>query len=253
MSATDDTPSAPHPARFAETRWTMVLSARDPDAPHATRALEELCRIYWPPLYAFARRQGLGVHDAQDNTQAFFARLLEKEILRSVDREKGHFRTFLLVAFKRFLINVREHARAQRRGGGQAVLSIDADDAETHYRAEGHDNASADVVYERRWALTLLDQTLARLRAEYAQANKTRQFELMKGFLTDASSDGYQAVAAALGVSPGAARVAVHRLRSRYREIFRDEIAQTVADPSEIDAEISYLLSKISGGGCDFA
>jgi DNA-directed RNA polymerase specialized sigma24 family protein len=243
-----EAPSTSSHARFAETRWTVVLSARAKEAPESGAALETLCRMYWAPLYAFARRHGFGEHDAQDHTQAFFARMLEKDFLRLVAPEKGRFRTFLLVAFKRFLANVREHACAQRRGGGQVLLSIDVEAAENLYLAVPRDDASAEVIYERRWALTLLDHTLARLRQEYTAAGKTAQFEQLKEFLTTPKpAGGYGAIAGRLGLSPGAARVAVHRLRQRYREIFRDEIAQTVGDPAEIDDEVSYLLTRLGG------
>lgn len=224
----------------------MVLSARAKDSPQSSRALEELCRIYWAPLFAFARRQGFPLHDAQDHTQDFFARLLEKDFLKSVAPEKGRFRTFLLVAFKRFLANAREHACARRRGGGAQFLSLDVEAAENLYRAEPLDTASADVVYERRWALTLLDQTMNRLRSEYAAAGKTAEFDRLKIFLTSPKGEiDSDAIAAALGLSPGATRVAAHRIRRRYKELFRDEIAQTVGDPREIDDEIAHLLAVL--------
>lgn len=222
------------------------MSARAQATPESRRALEDLCRIYWPPLYAFARRCGSSVHDAQDQTQEFFARMLQKDFLRAVAPEKGRFRTFLLVAFKRFLANAREQACAQRRGGGQALLSIDAEAAENLCRSELASEAPADVVFERRWALTLIEHALARVRAEYAAAGKAAQFEHLKTFLTSAKpAGGYDAVAQSLGLSPGATRVAVHRLRHRYREIFREEIAQTVSAPSEIEAELTYLLARL--------
>lgn len=224
----------------------MVLSAQAKDSPQSGRALEELCRIYWAPLYSFARRQGFSLHDAQDHTQEFFARLLQKDFLKSVAPEKGRFRSFLLVAFKRFLANVREHAAAQRRGGGTTPLSLDIETAENIYRTEPLDHASADVVYERRWALTLLDQTMARLRAEYVTAGKSAEFEHLKIFLTATKGEiNYDAIAQQLGQSAGTTRVAAHRIRRRYKELFRDEIAQTVSNPSEIDDEIMHLLSTL--------
>jgi RNA polymerase sigma-70 factor (ECF subfamily) len=202
--------------------------------------------MYWSPLYAFARRQGFTLHDAQDHTQGFFARLLQKDFLRSVAPEKGRFRTFLLVAFKRFLANAREHACAQRRGSGETPLSLDVEAAENLYRAEPLDNLSADVIYERRWALTLLDQTMNRLRQEFMTAGKGDDFEQLKVFLTVPKSEAnYEAAAAALGLSTGSTRVAAHRIRRRYREVFRDEIAQTVSNPNEIDDEVTHLLSVL--------
>jgi RNA polymerase sigma-70 factor (ECF subfamily) len=203
--------------------------------------------MYWSPLYAFARRQGFSLHDAQDHTQEFFARLLKKDFLRSVAPEKGRFRTFLLVAFKRFLANARERACAQRRGGGETPLSLDVEAAENLYRAEPLDELSADVVYERRWALTLLEQTMNRLHQEYITAGKSADFEQLKVFLTAPKGEAnYEKAATALGLNAGATRVAAHRFRRRYRELFRDEIAQTVNDPSEIDDEVAHLLTMLS-------
>lgn len=247
METNSENPVQTGNAHFAVTRWTVVLSAQAKDSPHASRALEELCRLYWPPLYAFARRQGFSLHDAQDHTQSFFARLLKKDFLKSVAPEKGRFRTFMLVAFKRFLANVRDHACAQRRGGGETPLSLDLEAAENLYRAEPLDEASADIVYERRWALTLLDQTMNRLRQEYVAAGKTDTFEQLKIFLTATKGEAkYEAAASALGLSAGATRVAAHRLRHRYRDLFRDEIAQTVSHPDEIDDEVTHLLASLA-------
>lgn len=235
-------------AQFAATRWTMVLSARAHDSPEAGAALEALCRAYWQPLYAFARRQGRQPSDAQDLTQEFFARLLAKNYLRTVAPEKGRFRSFLLVAFKRFLANERERDLAQKRGGGLTFLALDAPAAERLYRSEPADEASADKLYDRRWALTLLEQTMTRLREEFAAAGKTRVFDQLKFLLTAPKAEaGYAGLARQLGLTPGAVRVAAHRLRRRYREIFREEIAHTVADAGEIDGEIRALLAVLGG------
>jgi RNA polymerase sigma factor (sigma-70 family) len=234
-------------AAFAPTRWTMVLSARAKDSPESGPALETLCRTYWPPLYSFARRQGFSAPDAQDFTQEFFSRLLQKDYLRSVAPEKGRFRSFLLVAFKRFLANERERASAQKRGGGERPLSLDASAAETLYRTEPVDEASAAKLYERRWALTLLERTLGRLRDEFIAAGKGREFEVLKVFLTAPKGEAdYTAIARELGLTPGAARVVAHRLRRRYREIFHEEIAHTVADPAEIEDEVRHLLGVLT-------
>lgn len=234
-------------SNFAETRWTLVLSAKVKDTPCAERALAELCQQYWPPLYAFARRRGFSVHDAQDHTQSFFARLLEKDILHSVAPEKGRFRTFMLVAFKRFLINALEQANTQRRGGGTSIVSMDVETAEQIYKTEPADTASAEVVYERRWALTLLDKTMQRLKDEYVAAGKGDEFEILKIFLTtEKGAANYDDAAAALKRTAGATRVAGHRLRRRYRELFREEIAQTVDRPDEIDDEVTHLLSVLT-------
>jgi RNA polymerase sigma factor (sigma-70 family) len=238
----------PSAARFEPTRWTIVLSARAKDSPEAGAALETLCGAYWHPLYAFARRQGRSPHDAQDLTQAFFVRLLQKDFLDAVAPEKGRFRSFLLVAFKRFLANERERDQAQKRGGGQTAISLDAESAESLYQRELLDEASAEKIYERRWALTLLDRTLARLREEFVAAGKTTEFDRLKIFLTAPKGEAsYAQVATALGLSPGAARVAAHRLRRRFRDVFREEIAHTVTEPGEIDDEVRHLFAVLAG------
>lgn len=232
---------------FATTHWSVVLSARDPSAPGSTAALETLCRTYWYPLYAFVRRQGQSPPDAQDLTQEFFARLLEKHYLLAAAREKGRFRTFLIVALKRFMANEWDRARALKRGGGQAQVSLDTSLAETRYQMEPPAVAGADQVYERRWALTLLDQAMARLRQEYAGRGNTGEFEQLKSVLTaDRGEISYSTIAANLGVSEGAARVAVHRLRKRFREVFREEIAQTVSTPDEIEDEVRHLVAALA-------
>jgi RNA polymerase sigma-70 factor (ECF subfamily) len=234
--------------RFATTRWTMVLAAGRDTAPEAARALEELCRIYWYPLYAYVRRRGHGREDAEDLTQEFFARLLEKDYLLAADREKGRFRTFLLMAFQRFLANERDRASAQKRGGGVPTLALDADLAEQRYQIEPADAFSADRIYERRWALTLIEATVARLRQEFVNDDQAGEFEQLKSFLTaDREKIPYAEMAATRGQTEGALRVAVHRLRRRFRELFRQEIAQTVASPEEIDGEVRHLLAALGG------
>lgn len=235
--------------RFAATRWTVVLRAREKETPEAGAALETLCRIYWPPLYAFARRQGRSPHDAQDLTQAFFARLLEDDAdaLRLVAPEKGRFRSFLLVAFKRFMANEWEKACTQKRGGGHLHVTFDTALAESGYHDSLRDEASAEKLYERRWALTLLDRAMARLREEFVATGKGSDFDCLKVQLTaPRGGTGYAEVAATLGMTEGAARVAVHRLRRRFREVFREEIAHTVADVMEIDDEVRHLLTILS-------
>ncbi len=249
MSTLADTPPRPAAARarFATTRWTMVLAAGRRSSPEASQALAELCRAYWYPLYAYVRRRGQPKEDAEDLTQAFFARLLEKDFLRSAARDKGRFRTFILVAFQRFCANEWDRARAQKRGGGQAIFSLNLDTAERRYHAEPADDLSADRIFERRWALTLIEQTMARLRKEYETAGKTRDFDLLKSFLTADGGDApYAELAVTLGQNEGALRVAVHRLRKRFRELFRQEIAQTVSDPTEIDGELRHLMNALS-------
>lgn len=252
MSSSSDisrtTPVADARGVFATTHWSVVLTARDPAAPDSTAALETLCQTYWYPVYAFVRRQGQPPHDAQDLTQEFFARLLQKDYLRSVAREKGRFRTFLIVAVKRFMANEWDRARALKRGGGAVPIPLDTSVAETRYQMEPVAESNADTVYERRWALTLLDQTMTRLRKEYEAEGKGADFEHLKSFLTvERGGIGYETIANRLGISEGAARVAVHRLRKRFREVFREEIAQTVSSPTEIDDEVTHLVAALAG------
>jgi RNA polymerase sigma-70 factor (ECF subfamily) len=239
-----------HGHRFVTTRWTVVLKAREKSSEEAGVALETLCGIYWPPLYAFARRQGRSPHDAQDLTQAFFARLLadDAEALRRVAREKGRFRSFLLVTFKRFMANEWARACAEKRGGGRSHITFDAALAESGYHDSLRDEASAEKIYERRWAMTLLDQATKRLREEFVVAGKAEEFDVLKLQLAAPrnTEGGYAAVANVLGINEGAARVAVHRLRRRFREVFREEIAHTVAEGAEIDDEVRHLLGVLS-------
>jgi len=232
---------------FVTTHWSVVLSARRNDTTRAHDALERLCRTYWYPLYAFVRRQGKSKEDAEDLTQEFFARLLQKDYLQAVSREKGRFRTFLLVALKRFLANDWDRSRAQKRGGGRRPLSLDTDLAEKRYRIEPADTLTADRIYERRWALTLIETAMADVRAEYLAAGKPDEFERLKSFLTaDRNAIPYAELAASLGQNEGALRVAVHRLRKRFRERFRGEIAHTVASPEDIEAEVRHLMNALA-------
>ncbi len=225
-----------------------MVTARDKASPQSADALEKLCRTYWYPLYAYVRRLGHSPPDAEDLTQEFFGRLLAKNYLEAADREKGRFRTFLLVALKRFLANEWDRARTQKRGGGQMPLPLDTALAEHKYESEAVlPDVSADLIFERRWALTLLDQTMARLRAEFEQAGKSSEFARLKGFLTlDRNEAPYAQVAVEMGSTEGAVRVAVHRLRKRFRELFREEIAHTVARGEEIEEELRHLLSVLS-------
>jgi DNA-directed RNA polymerase specialized sigma24 family protein len=229
---------------FVTTRWSMVLSARG-DTTGAQTALEALCAAYWYPLYAFVRREGHAPHDAQDLTQEFFARLLEKGWLGGVARERGRFRSFLLASMKHFLANEWDRAHALKRGGCATVLRLDEKDAEGRYRHEPADQTSAERLYDRRWALTLLDQVLTRLRTEMTQAGKLEQFELLKFSLTGEQAV-YADVARALQMTEAALKVAIHRLRQRYRALIRAEIAQTVADPTEVDDELRHLFATLS-------
>ena len=236
-------------ANFTPTHWSVVLAAAaHSDSASGRDALEKLCRNYWVPIYAFVRRQGHSPHDAQDLTQEFFARLLEKNYLADADRAKGRFRSFLLASLKHFLANEWDKANAQKRGGGRVLISIDADAVETSFGAELAHEITADKIFERRWALALLDQVLRRLRQEYTRDGKEKQFEQLKQTLTEASrSVPYAEIAARLGITEGAVKVAVHRLRQRYRELLRAEIADTVASPAEIEDEIRNLFAALAG------
>ena len=237
----------PRPA-FVTTHWSLVVSAGGNETTHARNALEQLCRAYWFPIYAFVRRQGHNPHDAQDLTQEFFARLLEKNQLAGADPVKGRFRSFLLAALKHFLANEWHKARAQKRGGGQVPIPIDASTAESKCGIDPADHLTAEKIYERRWALTLLDQVLHRLRDEYTRDGKENLFDQLKPTLTEASrSVRYAEIAAQLGTSEGAVKVAVHRLRQRYREVLRAEIADTVAGPDEVEDELRNLFAALSG------
>jgi len=225
---------------FATTRWSVVIAAQQEPTGVADEALETLCRTYWYPLYAYVRRAGRGAHDAQDLTQEFFARLLAKEWLNSADRGKGRFRTFLLVAMKRFLAKEWQREHAQKRGGDFHFVPIDPEGAEERYAAEP--GLEPDAVYERRWALTLLDTALDSRASEFRSAGKERDFELLKPWLTAGRGEiPYGELASTLGTTEGAARVAVHRLRKRFRELFRAIIAETVADANEIPDELQHL------------
>ena len=206
--------------------------------------MEKLCTTYWYPLYAFVRRRGHSAHDAQDLTQGFFARLLEKKDLASVDRARGRFRSFLLAALDHFLINEWHRARTQKRGGATVLFSFDALDAESRLRHEPATD-SPEQIYDRRWAMTLLDQVMARLRTEMAGAGKLAHFEALKFCLTGERT-AYAEVGARLAMSEGAVKVAVHRLRERYRALLRAEIAETVATPEEIEDELRALLAALS-------
>ena len=233
----------PTPGLFAPTQWTLVLAARDETSAQA--ALAELCGIYWYPIYAYARRSGLNQEDAQDMTQEFFARLLAKNWLSGVDREKGRFRSFLLASLRHFMSNERDRASAAKRGGGLPLLSLDAVAAEARYHLEPADTTTPDRLFDRQWALTLLDRVLARLRSEFVATGKVETFDALKPALAGAA-DPYANIAAATGLSEGAVKVAIHRLRKRYRQILREEIAQTVSTPEEVDEEIRALFAALS-------
>jgi RNA polymerase sigma-70 factor (ECF subfamily) len=210
--------------------------------------LETICRAYWHPLYAYARRCGHSPHDAQDLTQEFFRRLLEKHWLESADREKGRLRTFLILALKHFMSNEWRRVSAQKRGGHHAHLPWDTALAESRCAADAH--LSADEIFDRQWALTLLDLTLKKLQTEFTAAGKAGDFDRLKSCLmAEHGTIDYVAVAEQLGVNPGAARVAVHRLRKRFRQLYREEIAQTLTDGADLDAELRHLAAALAYEG----
>ena len=232
---------------FATTRWSLVLAAGREEGASAQAALDHLCRVYWFPLYAFARRQGCGPDDAQDLTQSFLARLIEKRDLAGVAPARGRFRSFLLAAMKHFLLNAWDRERAGKRGGGRHnFTSLDARTGEERYQLEPADPLSADRLFERSWALALLDEVLARLRAEQEQAGKLALFDALKPALTGDDTARHADLGLRLGLSEGAVKVAVHRLRRRYRELLREEIAATVEEPGEVEDELRHLFSVLS-------
>jgi RNA polymerase sigma-70 factor (ECF subfamily) len=233
-------------AWFTTTHWSVVLAARQSASPDAERALERLCRTYWYPLYAFVRRQGRNAEDAQDLTQGFFARLLEKEYLRLADPARGRFRTFLLASLNAFLAEAHRHVHRLKRGGGQTFISWDALTVEQRYLAESRDESTAEALYEARWALTLLETVLGRLGTELASAGKDRLFAELKGHLWgEPNAASYTELAPRLGLSEGALKVAVHRLRRRFRQLLREEVARNVADPAEVDEELRHLVAVL--------
>ena len=238
--------SPPHTsgARFAATRWSVVLTAADQRAGSGSRrALEELIRAYWFPLYAFARRQGESPEAAEDVIQEFFARLLEKDFLAHVDRSRGKFRSFLLAAVKHFLSNERDRRRAQKRGGGRGI-AFEALDTEARYAVEPVDRMTPERVFERQWALTVLEHVLNRLRTAYAQDGKSRLYDAIAPCLTqDARAIDYGNLSRELDMTEGAVRMAVHRLRRRYRDLLRKEIAKTVDSPEQVEEELVFLLN----------
>lgn len=237
---------APQPSLFVTTRWSVVLAAQGKSSGDAFESLEALCRQYWTPLYAYVRHRGFAMHDAQDMTQEFFARLLEKDWLTAVDRESGRFRSFLLMALKRFMANERDRSQARKRGGGCDIVSLDAEVAESLYAGHAAATLPAESLFEKRWALTLLEAVMRRLREDSEAAGKVAEYALLKPCLTAERGDiRYDEIAAALGIEHASARSAVHRLRKRFREIFREEVAGTVADPAEVEDEMRAVIAAL--------
>lgn len=234
-------------AAFQTTRWSVVLAAQGKSpSVDAGASLEVLCRQYWPPLYAYVRHRGHTPHDAQDLTQAFFARLLEKDWLTAVDRENGRFRAFLLMALKRFMANEWDRSQAQKRGGGLEWISLDSVEAESRHASGDLAALPADLLYEKRWALTLLETVMGRLRAEHEKAGRKEEYETLKPCLTaERGTIPYDELALALKMEPASARSAVHRLRKRFREIFREEVAGTVAHPGDVEDEMRAVVAAL--------
>lgn len=234
---------APGAREFHTTRWSLVLDAQqDGDAARAHRAMSALCRDYWYPMYAFARRRGHAPHDAQDLTQAFFLSLLETNA--AADPARGKFRSYLLGAFKNFLANDWNRRQTQKRGGGQKLVEWDALDAEARYALEPAEQSDADALFDKRWAMELLARAMEKLRAEFAARGDAETFEALKGTLSGADPERGQ-IAKQLGMSEGALKVAIHRLRQSYREVLRAEIAETVDSPAEIDGEMRHLVTVL--------
>ena len=232
---------------FATTHWSVVLAAGDGDSAPAQRALEALCSAYWYPIYVYVRRKGYGPDDAQDLTQEFFAQLIRKEHLRLADREKGKFRTFLLATLDYFLAREWSRAHRQKRGGQFTFISMDQQMPEERYRLEPADNDTPDKKFVRQWALTVLNQTMAALEEECRASGKEALFQGVKSLLAGEGRDeGYAEISLRLGMGEGAVRMAVHRLRQRYGELLRSEIAQTVSQPEEVEEEVRFLKSALS-------
>jgi DNA-directed RNA polymerase specialized sigma24 family protein len=232
---------------FPSTHWSVVLAANRSDAAEsAAAALAILCETYWYPVYAYIRRRGYGSEAARDLTQGFLTRLLEKGFLPGARPERGRFRSYLLGALKHFLANERDRNLSRRRGGGAPMLRLDFDSGENRYRMEPEDKRTPETVYERRWALAVLETVLDRLESEQDRAGKSGSFERLKPFLTgEGERGGYQRVADELSMTEGALKVAVHRLRRRYRDLLRAVVAQTVETPTQIDAELHHLLAAL--------
>lgn len=236
--------------RFFTTQWSLVLAAAEPGSSAGREALTRLCTAYWYPVFAFVRSRGHSPEQAEDLTQGFFARLIEKGDLARADRSRGRFRSFLLSACQHYLANERDRDAALKRGGGQAIVSIDVVDAEQRYGRLLAHGETPEVVYERQWVLTLLAEVLSELRDEYAATGRETQFDRLKRFLTRDDDAGTHAEAARdLGMSEGAVKVAVHRLRSRYRETLRATVEATVASEAEVNDEIAFCLRVLTRRG----
>jgi RNA polymerase sigma factor (sigma-70 family) len=239
--------SGAQPRAFPPTRWSLVFAARQHRSPASAEALETVCRAYWYPLYAYVRRCGHSPHDAQDITQEFFRQLLEKRWLDQADREKGRLRTFLITVLKHFMAREWRRQSAQKRGGGKETIPMDTEFAESRYAANPGSSTEPDAVFDRQWALTLLELAMERLHCEFIAAHRADDFAVLKDFL--AVSHGaidYRSAAARLNISEGNARVSVHRLRKRFRELYREEISQTLPADADLESELRHLANALA-------
>ena len=235
----------PLPSQFPTTRWTLVVAAGDPHRKEARSAMVSLCEHYWYPLYAYLRRRGYAADEAQDLTQDFFVRMVEGRYLDRADQKKGRFRSFILTSLKFFVADEEDRRRAHKRGGG-AVVPLELSSGEERYQREPAHDETPERIFERRWALSVLDRVMEKLREEFVQHGRPEHFELLKVFLLGQSGAPYAALAREMNTSEGALKVAIHRLRKRYRELFRQEIADTVVDPAEVESELRFLAAVLS-------
>jgi RNA polymerase sigma factor (sigma-70 family) len=235
----------PGASQFPTTRWSLVVAAGNSHPREAQPALVSLCEHYWYPLYAYLRRRGYPSEQAQDLTQDFFVRVLEGRYLDRADPEKGRFRSFLLTSLKFFVADEEDRLRARKRGGGM-VVAIECSSGEERYQREPAHDETPERIYERRWALLLIDRVVEKLREEFVHQGRPEHFERLKVFLLGHSEAPYAALAREMNISEGALKVAIHRLRKRYRELFRQEIADTVADPAEVESELRFLAAVLA-------
>jgi RNA polymerase sigma factor (sigma-70 family) len=231
--------------QFPTTRWTLVVAAGDPRRKEARSALVGLCESYWYPLYAYLRRRGYPADQAQDLTQEFFVRVLEGRYLDRADPERGRFRSFLMSSLKFFVADQEDRNRAHKRGGG-ALVPIEFSSGEERYQREPAHDETPERIFERRWALSVLDRVVERLRSEFVQHGRPEHFERLKMSLLGQSDAPYASLAREMNTSEGALKVAIHRLRKRYRELFRQEITDTVVDPADVESELRHLASVLS-------
>ncbi|MEL6106178.1 MAG: sigma-70 family RNA polymerase sigma factor [Planctomycetota bacterium] len=238
----------PSDPRFHTTNWSLVVAAGKDGSEEADRALENLCQAYWYPLYAFARRSGRSIHEAEDLTQGFLSKVLERGYLKSADRERGRFRSFLLTMFKRFASAQHQAAEAQRRGGGVRHLPLDFDDGERRYSLEPVDGWTAEKHFERQWALTMLARVMDKLRGNFSRRDMSDLFEKLQVYLTaQAGEANYDDLSRETGLSAGALRVRVHRMRAEYRDLLHAEVTETLEDPKQAEQELEYLRTAIRG------